>query len=116
MLRLMSLESTMRAAFDGVNAYDADAIMKVWNPDGVYDNPTVGPAAQGFDAVRACMVRLCDGVRGRGQQLVVDRVTTGASHVVAEWHVEPATGAKGVHVAEFDDAGRLRHVTVYPRA
>ena len=106
----------MRAAFAGVNAYDPDAIMSVWNPDGVYDNPNVGAAASGYEAVRACMVRLCDGVRARGQQLIVDRVTTGSTHVVAEWHVEPAEGTKGVHVAEFDDAGKLRHVTVYPRA
>ena len=112
----MSLESTLRAAFAGVNAYDPDAIMAVWNPDGVYDNPNVGAAQRGFDDVRGCMVKLCDSVRAKGQQLVVDRVTAGARHVVAEWHVEPANGAKGVHVAEFDDAGRLRHVVVYPRA
>ena len=113
---MLPLELTMRAAFDGVNAYDPDAIMSCWNPEGVYDNPNVGPAATGFDAIRACMVKLCDGVRTRGQKLVVDRVTTGATHVVAEWHVEPATGVMGVHVAEFDDAGRLARVTVYPRA
>ncbi len=112
----MSLEATMRTAFAGVNGYDPDAIMAVWNPGGTYDNPTTGPAATGYQAVRACMVRLCDSVRAKGQQLVVDRVTVGGQHVVAEWHVEPANGAKGVHVAEFDDAGRLRHVVVYPRA
>ncbi len=112
----MSLESTMRAAFDGVNAYSPDAIMACWNPNGVYDNPNVGAAATGDAAVRQCMVRLCDGVRSRGQQLVVDRITVGTSHVVAEWHVEPPTGAKGVHVAEFDERGWLMHVTVYPRA
>jgi hypothetical protein len=112
----MSLESTLRAAFAGVNAFDPDAIMACWNPDGTYDNPGVGRADAGFAAVRACMVKLCDAVRGRGQQLVVDRVTIGPSHAVAEWHVEPATGAKGVHVANFDPAGRLSHVVVYPRA
>lgn len=111
-----SIERTLLAAFAGVNAYDPDAIMSVWNPGGTYDNPTTGPAATGFDAVRACMVRLCDGVKAKGQQLVVDRVTVGDRVVVAEWHVEPTTGAKGVHVAEFDDAGRLFRVTVYPRA
>ena len=100
----------------GVNAYSPDAIMACWNPDGTYDNPTVGPAATGYEAVKACMTRLCDGVRSRGQRLVVDRVTTGPTHVVAEWHVDPPTGARGVHVADFDAEGRLRHVAVYPRA
>ena len=61
----MSLETTMRAAFAGVNAYSPDDIMKVWNPDGVYDNPSTGPAAKGYDAVRGCMVKLCDGVKSR---------------------------------------------------
>ncbi len=111
----MSLESTMRAAFAGVNAHSPDDIMACWNPDGIYDNPNVGPAATGQEAVRDCMVRLCDSVRSRGQQLVVDRVTVGAAHVVAEWHVVPPTGARGVHIADFDEAGRLRHVAVYPR-
>ena len=112
----MSLESTMRAAFAGVNAYSPDAIMKVWNPEGVYDNPSTGPAAKGYDAVRGCMVKLCDGVKSRGEQLVVDRVTVGKNHVVAEWHVEPINGKRGVHVAEFDPQERLNHVVVYPRA
>ena len=110
------LEITMRAAFAGVNAFDPDAIMACWNDGGSYDNPSVGPAAIGRTDVRACMVRLCDNVRTRGHQLVVDRVTVGQSHVVAEWHVEPANGSRGVHVADFDDAGRLLRVTVYPRA
>ncbi len=111
----MVSESTLRAAFDGVNAYSPDAIMACWNPDGTYDNPTVGMPATGRAAVRECMVRLCDGVRIRGQQLVVDRTAISATHAIAEWHVEPPTGAKGVHVAEFDGDGRLMHVTVYPR-
>ena len=112
----MSLEETMRAAFAGVNTNDPDAIMACWSPEGVYDNPSVGPAVRGHDAMRAGMVRLCDGVNSRGQQLIVDRVTVGDRHVVAEWHVEPPTGARGVHVADFDPAGRLLRVTVYPRA
>jgi hypothetical protein len=109
------LESTMRAAFAGVNAFDPDAIMANWNSDGVYDNPNVGPAAKGYNAVRQCMVKLCDGVKSRDEHLVVDRVTTGEKHVVAEWHVEPKNGKAGVHVADFDDAGKLVHVRVYPR-
>ncbi len=111
----MSLESTLLTAFAGVNAYDPDAIMANWNRDGVYHNPLVGTAAKGFDAVREKMVNLCNGVKSRGEQLVVDRVTVGPSHVVAEWHVEPANGKDGVHVADFDDAGKLLLVRVYPR-
>ena len=112
----MSIEQMMRAAFDGVNAGDPDAIMACWSAVGTYDNPTVGPPATGPADVRACMVKLCYRVRSRGQQLTVDRVTVGTRHVIAEWHVEPPTGARGVHVADFDADGRLSHVTVYPRA
>lgn len=111
----MSLESTLLAAFAGVNAYDPDAIMANWNREGVYHNPLVGPAAKGYDAVREMMVKLCAGVKSRGEQLVVDRVTTAPRHVVAEWHVEPRNGKDGVHVADFDDAGKLVQVRVYPR-
>jgi hypothetical protein len=89
--------------------------MANWNRDGVYSNPLVGPAAKGYDAVREKMVNLCNGVRSRGEQLVVDRVTVGDNHVVAEWHVEPRNGRDGVHIADFDAAGKLIHVRVYPR-
>jgi hypothetical protein len=111
----MSLAHTLRAAFAGVNAYDPDAIMANWNHDGVYHNPMVGPAAKGYEAVRPMMVKLCEGVKSRGEQLVVDRVTLGDRHVIAEWHVEPRNGKDGVHVADFDDAGKLVLVRVYPR-
>jgi hypothetical protein len=109
------LQSTLLAAFAAVNAYDADAIMANWSRDGVYDNPSVGPPSRGYDAVRERMVKLCAGVKSRGEQLVVDRVTPGDGYVVAEWHVEPRNGKDGVHVAEFDVAGKLVHVRVYPR-
>jgi hypothetical protein len=109
------LESTMRVAFDGMNVFSPDAIMGCWNKGGVYDNPLIGAPARGFDAVRECMVKLCDGVKSRGEQFVVDRVTVGDTHVVAEWHVEPAHCKSGVHVTEFDGAGKLNHVRVYPR-
>ena len=113
----MSLESVMRRAFDGVNAYDPDLIMSCWSPIGIYDNPGVGPAGHGYDAVRACMVKLCDAVRQRGEQLVVDRITVGPRHVIAEWHVVPSEANRhGVHVADFDDQDRLVHVRVYPRS
>ncbi|MGN6506925.1 MAG: nuclear transport factor 2 family protein [Tepidisphaeraceae bacterium] len=104
------------AAFAGVNDYSPDGIMACWEREGVYDNPMVGQAAEGFEAVRACMVNLVDGLRAKGQSLVVDRVTVGERHVLAEWHVEPRDGRRGVHVTEFGDHGKLRRVTVYPRA
>ena len=106
----------MRAAFQGVNDRSPDAIMACWAPDGVYDNPMTGTAARGFDAVRNCMVSLCDGLAKSGHSLVVDRVTVGERNVVAEWHVQPADGRRGVHIADFDAADRLICVTVYPRA
>jgi hypothetical protein len=80
----MSVESTLRAAFGGANAFDPGAIMACWNPDGTYDNPGVGPAATGFEAVRACMVKPCDGVRRRGQ-----RVGLGSPRRPANRHGEP---------------------------
>lgn len=105
----------MLAAFKGVNDRSPDAIMACWNPTGVYDNPMVGQPAEGFDAVRQCMVNLCDGLGKSGHSLIVDRVTVGEHNVVAEWHVEPRDGRRGVHVADFDSAGKLKRVTVYPR-
>ncbi|HEV7299732.1 MAG TPA: nuclear transport factor 2 family protein [Tepidisphaeraceae bacterium] len=110
-----SLESTLLAAFAGVNAYDPDAIMANWNRDGVYHNPNVGTAAKGYADVRNRMVKLCEGVMSRGEQIIVDRVTSGPRHVIAEWHVEPRNGKDGVHVADFDDDGKLVHVRVFPR-
>jgi hypothetical protein len=106
----------MLAAFKGVNDRSPDGIMACWASDGVYDNPMVGQAAEGYDAVRQCMVNLCDGLGKSGHSLVVDRITLGEHNVVAEWHVEPKDGRKGVHVADFDAAGKLKRVTVYPRS
>jgi hypothetical protein len=106
----------MLAAFKGVNDRSPDAIMACWASEGVYDNPMTGGAAEGYDAVRQCMVNLCDGLAKSGHSLVVDRVTEGERNVVAEWHVEPADGRRGVHVADFDANGKLKRVTVYPRA
>jgi hypothetical protein len=107
--------TSLLAAFEGVNAYDPDAIMACWVRDGVYDNPMVGAAQTGFDAVRHCMANLTSGLKASGHRLVVDRVTPGRDVVVAEWHVEPPDGRRGVHVAEFADDGKLCRVTVYPR-
>jgi len=112
----MSIKDTMLAAFKGVNDYSPDAIMACWERHGIYDNPMVGTAAEGYDAVRQCMVNLVNAFQPNGQFLVVDRVTVGESNVIAEWHVEPRDGRRGVHVAEFSTAGKLKRVTVYPRA
>lgn len=112
----MSLQDTMLAAFQGVNDRSPDAIMACWSADGTYDNPMTGTPATGSDAVRHCMVTLVDGLSKSGAKLIVDRVTVGEWHVIAEWHVEPRDGRRGVHVAEFDQAGKLKRVTVYPRA
>lgn len=111
----MSIEQTLLAAFKAVNDRSPDGIMACWNRDGVYDNPMVGKAAKGFDDVRQCMVNLVNGLSASNQTLVVDRTTVGRNNVVAEWHVEPADGRKGVHVAEFDSQQKLQRVTVYPR-
>ncbi|MGC4031892.1 MAG: nuclear transport factor 2 family protein [Tepidisphaeraceae bacterium] len=108
-------KAVMLAAFKGVNDRSPDGIMACWASDGVYDNPMVGAAAEGYDAVRQCMVNLCDGLAKSGHFLVVDRVTIGEHNVVAEWHVEPVDGRKGVHVADFNADGKLKRVTVYPR-
>ena len=112
----MPIKATMLAAFQGVNDYSPDAIMACWERHGIYDNPMVGTAAEGYDAVRQCMVNLVNAFQPNGQFLVVDRVTVGESNVIAEWHVEPRDGRRGVHVAEFSTAGKLKRVTVYPRA
>lgn len=111
----MSLQETMRAAFDGVNARSPDAIMACWSKNGVYDNPMTGKPARGSEAVRTCMESLVETLTLTGSSLVVDRMTIGERHVVAEWHIEPRDGRRGVHIADFDRHGKLRRVTVYPR-
>ncbi|HEY0007800.1 MAG TPA: nuclear transport factor 2 family protein [Tepidisphaeraceae bacterium] len=112
----MAIEATLLAAFKAVNERSPEGVMACWSSDGVYDNPMVGNAAKGYDAVKQCMVNLIDGLSARGQLLIVDRVTVGQRHVIAEWHVDPPDGRRGVHVADIDEAGKLLRVTVYPRA
>lgn len=107
---------TMLAAFKGVNDRSPDGIMACWTRDGVYDNPMVGAPAEGFDDVRQCMVNLIGGLSEKKQFLIVDRLTVGEKNVIAEWHVEPSDGRRGIHVADFSDDGKLKRVTVYPRA
>lgn len=112
----MRRKETLLAAFNAVNTRSPDGIMECWNRDGTYDNPMVGSAQTGFDAVHACMVNLVDGLAKSGQTLKVDRVTEADTHVMAEWHVEPPDGRRGIHVAEFDTEDQLLHVTVYLRS
>lgn len=112
----MSRKDTLLAAFNAVNAQSPDSIMACWNHEGTYDNPMVGSAQTGFDDVHVCMVNLVDGLVKTGRTLTVDRITEGDTHVIAEWHVEPPDGRRGIHVAEFDAEDRLLHVTVYPRS
>ena len=109
-------KDVMLAAFKGVNDRSPDAIMACWSLDGIYDNPMIGAPASGFPAVRQCMVNLCESLARSGHQLIVSRITAGPHHVVAEWHTEPDDGRKGVHVADFNPAGKLKRVTVYPRS
>jgi hypothetical protein len=112
----MSIQDTLQVAFDAANERNPDAIMACWSDTGTYDNPMTGTPATGYDALRERMVNLVEGLAKTGATLIVDRVTVGETNVVAEWHVEPPDGRRGVHVAGFDEDGKLKRVTVYPRA
>ncbi len=105
----------MLETFDAVNQHSVAGILNNWSADGTYDNPTVGPPATGTDQLRQAMNTLVQNVQKAGISLHVDRTTCEANRVIAEWHVEPANGRRGVHVAEFDSAAKLIRVTVYPR-
>lgn len=111
----MSIQDTLQVAFNAANDRNPDAIMACWSEAGTYDNPMAGSPATGYAALRERMVNLVEGLEKTGAKLIVDRVTVGETNVVAEWHVEPRDGRHGVHVAGFDDAGKLTRVTVYPR-
>ena len=105
----------MRRVFAAVNAYDTPAVLRDWNPEGIYDNPSVGAAAHGHDAVFARIDGFVQAVKKRGETIGLDRVVVHDDLVITEWHIEPAsTGKCGVHVAQFDDQNRLKHVRVYP--
>ena len=105
----------MRRVFAAVNAYDTAAVLRDWNHEGIYDNPAVGPAARGYDAVFARIDGFVQSVKKRGETIGLDRVVTHDDLVITEWHIEPASAGKcGVHVAAFDEENRLKHVRVYP--
>jgi hypothetical protein len=115
-------EIVMRRVFGAVSAYDTPAVLRDWNPDGVYDNPSVGEPARGHEAVFARIDRFVQAVKKNGETIALDRVVVQGDFVITEWHIEPtgsgtAAGIKGkcgVHVATFDGEHRLKHVRVYP--
>lgn len=112
----MNLTAIMKQTFDAVNRHSVEGILANWIDTGTYDNPTVGPPAVGMADLRRAMTTLVGNVKAAGIQLRVDRTTEQDDRVVAEWHVEPRDGRSGVHVAQFNSAGKLIHVRVYPRA
>lgn len=111
----MDFVAIMRQTFDAVNRHSVDGILANWSDAGTYDNPSVGPPATGMVQLRQAMTTLIDNVRKAGVTMQVDRTTCEGNRVIAEWHAEPPNGRRGVHVAEFNSAGKLIQVTVYPR-
>lgn len=112
----MSYEQTFRSIFEALARADIDAIVSNFAEDARYTNPMVGAPAEGLEEVRKKLVDLAQGLSERGERLSIDRVTEGPSHVVLEWHVEPGDGSRnGVHIAQFNDEGKIVEVNVYPR-
>jgi limonene-1,2-epoxide hydrolase len=108
-------EIVMRRVFAAVNAYDTAAVLRDWNPQGIYDNPSIGAPAHGHDEVFARIDGFVQAVKKRQEIIALDRVIAQGDLVITEWHIEPAsTGKCGVHIAEFDKDNRLKHVRVYP--
>jgi SnoaL-like domain len=112
---MLQNEIIMRRVFAAVNDYDTPAVLRDWNPEGIYDNPSVGVAARGHDEVFARIDKFVQAVKQRSEKIALDRVVVQGDLVITEWHIEPVTTGKcGVHVATFDDQNRLKHVRVYP--
>jgi hypothetical protein len=108
-------EIVMRRVFAAVNVYDTPAVLRDWNPQGIYDNPAVGTPARGHDEVFARIDGFVQAIKKQSQTIALDRVIVQENLVITEWHIEPAgTGKCGIHVAEFDPQNRLKHVRVYP--
>lgn len=108
-------EIVMRRVFAAVNDYDTKAVLRDWNPDGIYDNPAVGDPARGHDEVFCRIDTFVQNVKSKSETISLDRVVAQDDLVITEWHIEPVTTGKcGVHVAAFDEQNRLRHVRVYP--
>jgi ketosteroid isomerase-like protein len=119
----MSPETRMRAVFDALARDDMDDLISNWAEDGIYFNPTVGPPADGKSEVKSTIARMSNALQGRGETLVIDRVTQVTDEVpnraYVEWHVEskdPTSerqGKLGLHVVSFDHDGLLHRVTVF---
>ena len=112
----------MRVVFEALARDDMNALMSHWADDGTYFNPSIGPPARGFDNVKTTITNLSDGLKARGETLVIDRATEVTDEVpnraYIEWHVEggAAPGRLGVHVVTFNDAGLLHRVIVFMHA
>jgi len=108
-------EIVMRRVFAAVNEYDTPAVLRDWNPQGIYDNPSVGTPAKGHNEVFARIDAFVQVVKQKNETIALDRVLAMGDLVITEWHIEPgSTGKCGVHVATFDEINRLKHVRVYP--
>ena len=109
----------MRAVFADLTRDDMDALVSNWAEDGVYFNPSVGPAAEGKPDVKSTIATMSTGLKSRGETLVVDRVTevpdATPARAYVEWHVEGGAqpGRLGLHVVLFNEEGLLHHVTVF---
>lgn len=113
----------MRAVFDDLARDDMDALVSNWAEDGIYFNPTVGPAAEGKANVKATIAQMSTGLQGRGETLVVHRVTqvpdAQPARAYVEWHRETAeskNGKLGLHIVEFNEEGLLHRVIVFAHA
>ncbi len=110
----VDFEATLRRNFDALADGDIATIFATWSPDGRYDNAMVGAAAVGAEAVQARIALLAADLREHGERMVIDRVTSAASHAVVEWHIQPLDAdVRGVHVVEFDAAGLITTMVVY---
>lgn len=119
----MTPEQRMRIVFDDLARDDMDALVSNWAEDGIYFNPSVGPAAEGKANVKSTIATMSTGLQGRDETLVIDRVTTVSDQTpvraYVEWHREnPQTkqGKLGLQVVSFNEEGLLHRVTVFAHA
>jgi hypothetical protein len=110
----------MRIVFDDLARDDMDALVSNWAEDGIYHNPMVGPPANGKAAVKSTIGTMSTGLQGRGETLVIDRVTEVLDETpvraYVEWHRENAetkSGKLGLHVVSFNEEGLLHRVVVF---
>ncbi len=117
------LETRIRAVFAALSRDDMDDLVSHWADDGIYFNPTVGAPAQGKTSVKSTIATMSEGLRGRGENLVIDRITESPSanppRAFVEWHVESSgarNGKLGLHTISFDENGLFHRVTVFSHA